>query len=42
MAPHVVAAVGQAAAEAGRVVFGETQVRFPMATAVVGCYADAK
>jgi DNA polymerase family A len=42
MAPPVVAAVDQAAAEAGRVVFGETQVRFPMATAVVGCYADAK
>jgi hypothetical protein len=42
MAAPVVAAVDQAAAEAGRVVFGETQVRFPMATAVVSCYADAK
>jgi DNA polymerase-1 len=42
MAPPVVEAVGQAAAEAGRVVFGETQVQFPMTTAVVGCYADAK
>jgi hypothetical protein len=42
MAPLVVAAVADSAAEAGRVVFGETQVRFPMATAVVSCYADAK
>jgi len=42
MAPDVVAAVDESAAEAGRAVFGVTQVRFPMATAVVGCYADAK
>jgi DNA polymerase family A len=42
MAPAVVAAVDESAAEAGRAVFGVTQVRFPMATAVVGCYADAK
>ena len=38
----VVAAVGEAAAAAGRMVFGETGVRFPMTTAVVSCYADAK
>jgi hypothetical protein len=42
MAPAVVAAVAESADEAGRVVFGETQVRFPMTTAVVSCYADAK
>ncbi len=42
MAQAVVAAVAEAADEAGRVVFGVTQVRFPMTTAVVGCYADAK
>jgi len=42
MAPDVVAAVDESAAEAGHAVFGVTQVRFPMTTAVVGCYADAK
>jgi hypothetical protein len=42
MAPAVVAAIDESAAEAGRAVFGVTQVRFPMTTAVVGCYADAK
>ncbi len=42
MAQAVVAAVAEAAAEAGRTVFGVTQVRFPMTTAVVSCYADAK
>jgi DNA polymerase family A len=42
MAEAVVAAVSEAAAEAGRALFGATQVRFPMTTAVVGCYADAK
>ncbi|HUY52027.1 MAG TPA: bifunctional 3'-5' exonuclease/DNA polymerase [Streptosporangiaceae bacterium] len=41
-APAVVAAIGEAAAEAGRLVFGDTPVRFPVTTAVVGCYADAK
>jgi DNA polymerase family A len=40
---HVVAdAVGSAAAEAGQLVFGSTQVRFPVMTAVVASYADAK
>jgi DNA polymerase-1 len=38
----VVAAVGAAAAEAGRLVFGPTPVRFPVTTAVVTSYADAK
>ena len=42
MAPAVVDAVAEAAAEAGRAVFGVNQVRFPMTTAVVSCYADAK
>ena len=39
---QVVAAVGAAAAEATRLVFGPTEVSFPMTTAVVDCYADAK
>jgi DNA polymerase-1 len=42
LAGQVVTAVGAAAAEAGRLVFGSTPVRFPVTTAVVGCYADAK
>jgi DNA polymerase-1 len=42
VAPQVVAAVGEAAEEAGRLVFGTTPVRFPVTTAVVDCYADAK
>jgi DNA polymerase family A len=42
LAESVVAAVREAADAAGRMVFGETGVRFPMTTAVVSCYADAK
>jgi DNA polymerase-1 len=42
MADAVVEAITEAAAEAGRTVFGVTQVRFPMTTAVVSCYGDAK
>jgi DNA polymerase-1 len=42
LAGEVVAAVGAAAAEAGRLVFGPTPVRFPVTTAVVTSYADAK
>jgi DNA polymerase family A len=42
MAQEVVAAVSEAGDEAGRLVFGATRVAFPMTTAVVGCYADAK
>ncbi len=38
----VVDSVGQAAAEATQLVFPGTAVRFPLETAVVGCYADAK
>ena len=38
----VVDAIGSAAAEAGRLVFGPTPVRFPVPTAVVASYADAK
>ena len=41
-AEPVLAAVAQAAGAAGRMVFGETGVRFPMPAAVVTCYADAK
>jgi DNA polymerase-1 len=42
LAEPVVAAIQAAAQEAGRLVFGATPVRFPVMTAVVGCYADAK
>ena len=42
LAPEVVEAIGAAALEAGRLVFGATPVRFPVTTAVVDCYADAK
>ena len=38
----VLVAVTEAAEAAGRIVFGETGVRFPMSAAVVSCYADAK
>jgi DNA polymerase-1 len=39
---QAVGAVEEAAAEATRLVFGPTEVSFPMTTAVVDCYADAK
>ncbi len=42
VARAVVEAVGAAAAEAGRLVFGPGPVRFPVTTAVVSSYADAK
>jgi hypothetical protein len=42
MAGAVAEAVGAAAAEAGRLVFGPTPVRFPVTTSVVATYADAK
>jgi DNA polymerase-1 len=42
LAEPVVTAAAAAAAAAGRMVFGATGVRFPMTTAVVRCYADAK
>ncbi len=41
-AEQVVEAVTGAAAEATRLVFGDTPVRFPLEVAVVECYADAK
>ena len=42
LAQDVVTAVVEAADEAGRLVFGPTPVRFPVTTAVVASYADAK
>jgi hypothetical protein len=41
-ADDVVAAINGAAAGATRLVFGPTQVSFPMTTAVATCYSDAK
>ena len=41
-AAGVVAVIDGAAADATRLVFGDTDVSFPMTTAVVDCYADAK
>ena len=41
-AADIVAAIEGAAADATRLVFGDTDVSFPMTTSVVGCYADAK
>jgi DNA polymerase family A len=42
LADAVVAAATKAASDAGRQVFGATQVVFPLTTAVVTCYGDAK
>jgi DNA polymerase-1 len=42
LAAQVAEAVTAAAAEATRLVFGDTPVFFPMQTAIVDCYADAK
>jgi hypothetical protein len=42
MAGVVAEAIAAAAAEAGRLVFGPTPVRFPVTTSVVATYADAK
>jgi DNA polymerase-1 len=42
MAGGVADAIRAAAAEAGRLVFGPTPVRFPVTTSVVATYADAK
>ncbi|GIH99719.1 DNA polymerase I [Planobispora takensis] len=42
LADEVVAAVGRAAEEATRLLFGATPVRFPMGAVAVRCYADAK
>ncbi|WP_051969561.1 bifunctional 3'-5' exonuclease/DNA polymerase [Kitasatospora azatica] len=42
LADKVTTAVAEAAEEATRLVFGDTPVQFPMSTAVVECYGDAK
>ncbi|MBA9004666.1 bifunctional 3'-5' exonuclease/DNA polymerase [Thermomonospora cellulosilytica] len=42
VAEQVAAAIREAGAQAGRMVFGPTPVAFPLQTAVVDCYADAK
>ncbi|MGH3878735.1 MAG: DNA polymerase, partial [Actinophytocola sp.] len=42
LADTVVAAVSTAAAEASRLVFADTPVRFPLQAVAVDCYADAK
>jgi DNA polymerase-1 len=42
LADAAAAAVEAAGDEAARLVFGPTQVAFPLATAIVNCYADAK
>ncbi|WP_433517412.1 bifunctional 3'-5' exonuclease/DNA polymerase [Nonomuraea sp. CA-143628] len=41
-AEEVMAAVSASAAEASRLLFGATPVRFPMEAVAVSCYADAK
>ncbi|GID20707.1 DNA polymerase I [Paractinoplanes abujensis] len=41
-ADRVVAAVHDSAAQAGRLLFGDTAVRFPLDVSVVGAYAEAK
>ncbi|XVV14848.1 bifunctional 3'-5' exonuclease/DNA polymerase [Actinoplanes sp. CA-131856] len=41
-AERVVAAVHESAAKAGRMLFGDTTVRFPLDVSTVGAYADAK
>ena len=41
-AAQVVDAVHASAAQAGRLLFGDTAVRFPLDVSVVGAYADAK
>jgi hypothetical protein len=42
LAAEVVAAIGASAVTATRLIFGPTTVSFPMPTAIVDCYADAK
>ncbi|GIF12108.1 bifunctional 3'-5' exonuclease/DNA polymerase [Actinoplanes teichomyceticus] len=41
-AAEVADAVRECAARAGRMLFGATEVRFPLDVSVVGCYAEAK
>jgi DNA polymerase-1 len=40
-AAQVAEAVRAGAAEAGRLLFGQTSVRFPLDVSIVECYADA-
>jgi DNA polymerase-1 len=42
LADEVAATVRAAAAEASRLLFGDTPVRFPLGVAIVDSYADAK
>ncbi|WP_283132760.1 bifunctional 3'-5' exonuclease/DNA polymerase [Rhizohabitans arisaemae] len=42
LVPQVRLALTEAGERARRLVFGDTPVRFPLGTAEVGCYADAK
>ncbi|GAB2862069.1 bifunctional 3'-5' exonuclease/DNA polymerase [Actinoallomurus bryophytorum] len=42
LAEAVSGAIKDSAAEARRLIFGDTPVRFPMETTAVACYADAK
>jgi DNA polymerase-1 len=41
-ADRVVTAVHESAERAGRLLFGDTEIRFPLDVSVVGAYADAK
>lgn len=41
-AEEVITAVSESAAEASRLLFGQSPVRFPMEAVAVSCYADAK
>ena len=42
LVPEVSSAIGRAAEEATRLLFGDTPVRFPMKAVAVPCYGDAK
>jgi DNA polymerase-1 len=42
LADDVVAAVQASAEQAKRLLFGDTEVRFPLDVSIVGAYADAK
>lgn len=42
LVPEVSSAIGRAAEEATRLLFGDTPVRFPMKAVAVSCYGDAK
>ena len=42
VADEVASAIRESAIEAGRLLFGDTPVRFPLGVSTVECYADAK